>query len=159
MGMFDNLLGRTPVQTPDEALVSGLRELDPRMGRCLESYLLNKTRLTVLSREAGEQYQMVKARTRNEQTREMEPFFREALSLLEQQRKLVAEMTEVAKKRKFRMARGLADCGAVVRGTEETLRRIMAANNDHAINRLQGMNDALAHHKSMEGAQLLPLLK
>jgi hypothetical protein len=129
------------------------------MSTAFSAYLINKSRLGVLSKEAVENFLMVKSKDKNEQTRAMEHYFRESLALMENQRRLLTGMSEVAKKRRFRMAKELAGCVASVKRTEDTLRRVVAANNDPAINRLQGMNDSLSHHRSMELTVLWPVLK
>ena len=159
MGFLDNLLGKAPSQTPSEELTASLASLDPALGRAWSAYLLNKARMGVLSREASEHYQMVKSHDRNNQTRAIEPYFREALALLENQRRLLVEMADLSKKRKFRMAKELGSCVQQIKHTEDTLRRIASATNDPAINRLQGMNDTLVHHRSMELSVLLPCLR
>ena len=159
MSFIDRLPGKEVQLSPNEELLGGLSALDPALSSSFRTYLQNKSRLGVLSREAVEQYQMVKSKDKNEQTRAMEQFFREAHTLIEQQRRLLVTMQDVSKKRRFKMAKDLADVVSNVKKTEDTLRRIVGANNDHAINRLQGMNDTLAMHRSMESSVLLPALR
>jgi hypothetical protein len=159
MGFFDNIFGPKEVRNPNQQLEDGLRHLDNALGSAFSAYCTNRTRLIILSREASESYQMVKSKGHNEQTRAMEPLFREALQLIESQRKLVASMAEVSKKRRFRMQNELARSLLSIKKTEEVMRRIASANNDPSINRIQGMNDALSHHKAMEATILWPALK
>ena len=159
MGFFDTMFGRQEQGNPNEILAASLTSLDVQLGSAFSAYVTNKSRLSVLGREAVEQFQMVKSKDRNEQTRAMESYFREALALMENQRRLVTTMNEVSKKRRFKMATELATVLAQIKRSEETLRRVVQANNDPAINRLQGMGDALSHHKSMEQSVLWPALK
>ena len=159
MGVIDALFGRSEQQNPHEQIISSLAQLDPALSGAFRAYITNRARLSVLTREAVEGYQMVKSKTKNEQTRVTEPFLREALQLIENQRRLITQMHEVSKKRRFKMMKDLEQALNSVKKTEETLRRVAAAVNDPSINRLQGMNDALTMHKSMESAVLWPTLR
>ena len=159
MGFFDNMLGRREEKDPNEEIINSLASLDSELSGAFRTYLVNKSKLHVLSKEAVEQFQMVKGKDKNEQTRELEPYLRESLALMENQRRLLTGMRDCSKKRRFRMAKDLSVAVTSVTRTEDTLRRVVAANNDPTINRLQGMNDALTNHKSMELGVLWPVLR
>jgi hypothetical protein len=89
----------------------------------------------------------------------MEPFFRDTLQLVESQRKIIEGMHAIAVKRKFRMAKDLKTAIAHTKRCENVLRRILAASSDPAINRLQGVQVALSHYRTMERSVLLPALQ
>jgi hypothetical protein len=158
MGILD-IFGKRDERNPNELLADNLTELDPILGSSFSSYLLNRSRLTMLQREASEQYQLVKSRGKTEQARAMDVYFRESFQLVEQQTRLLAKMHACAKNRRFRMAGQLGEAHRNLAHTEETLRRIVNATNDPAINRLQGMQDALAMHRGMEVSVLWPTLQ
>jgi len=159
MGLLDSIVGRREERSPNESLVDSLSDLDPQLGNAFSSYLLNRSRLSVLSREASEQFQYSKSSTRTEQGRAMDPFFREMHKLVGDQAKLITTMEGIAKKRKFRMARALGEGRQSVNKTLDTLARIAAASNDPSINRLQGLQDAMHMYRSVEQSVLWPALQ
>jgi hypothetical protein len=57
------------------------------------------------------------------------------------------------------MAKSLAEADKNMMKTVGTLQRITQAVNDPAINRLQGLQEALSNHRQMEVSVLLPSLK
>jgi len=138
---------------------SSLSELDHSLGSSYSAYMLNKARVSVLAREASEQFQLVKAKNRVEQARAMDPYFREMLALFERQQKIVSRMCSVCKEHRFKMAKSLAEADKNMMKTVGTLQRITQAVNDPAINRLQGLQEALSNHRQMEVSVLLPSLK
>lgn len=159
MGWMDSLTGRREERSPNEALVDSLSDLDPQLGNSFSNYLLNRSRLAVLSREVSEQFQFVKSSTRTEQGRAMDPFFREMQKLIGDQAKIISTMEAIAKKRKFRMARALGEGKQSVNKTLDTLSRIAAASNDPAINRVQGLQDAMHMYRSVEQSVIWPALQ
>jgi hypothetical protein len=140
-------------------VVESLADLDPSLGSAWAVYLQNINRLTILSRESSQHYQLIKSLGKTDQNRAMEPFFRDTLTLVESQRKLIEGMAATAVQRKFRMAKDLKSAITQTRHAEDVLRRICSASGDPAINRLQGVQVALSHYRTMEQSVLMPALQ
>jgi uncharacterized protein YyaL (SSP411 family) len=157
MGILD--IFKRQNKSDREVQIETLGDLDPSLGSAFAVYMQNITRLNILTKEASQHYQLIKSMGRMDQNRAMEPFFRDMLALVESQRKLIEGMHSTSVSRKFRMAKDLKSAITQTRHTEDVLRRICSASGDPAINRLQGVQVALQHYRSMERSVLLPALQ